>query len=418
MNEAASRRRLFTARQIAAAARKRLPRAVYDFIEGGADCELAVARNRTRFDEIALVPRMLRDCSGATTEVSLFGRRYVAPFGIAPMGFADLVRAGTDNSLARAAKERNIPYILSTAATTSIEAIQDVAGENLWFQLYPGSDEQVASSLMTRALRAGVETLVVTVDIPVPSKRVRDLVNGLAIPLRLSPRMILDVGRHPLWLLRAALGERPSMANFAESRSEMNGLAHAALVAKQISSAAVNWQRIERIREAWPHHLVIKGLLHPDDARRAASLGANGIVVSNHGGRQLDAAPAPIEVLPDIRAACGDRLKIILDSGVRTGDDIARSLALGADFVLMGRPFLFGVAAFGLDDGAMAIIDLVRDEFLTSLIHLGCSNPQELNQEFVWSRSAAAQGSGTAVSLSGRELSDPEIRNRKEGSFR
>ncbi len=369
-----------------AVARKRLPRAIFDFVEGGADSEVALARNRARFDEIALVPRTLRDCSGASSEVTLFGRRFAAPFGVAPMGFADLVRPGTDRALARAAKERNIPYVLSTAATTSIEAIRDLARENLWFQLYPGADEAVAASLLERALRAGVETLVVTVDVPVPAKRVRDLVNGLAIPLRPSLRTVLDVGRHPSWLVRAALGERPSMANFAETRGEMSGLAHAAFVAKQLSCAAVNWQRLERIREIWPHRLILKVLLDPDDARLAARLGADGIVVSNHGGRQLDAAPAPIEVLPDIRAASGDRLTIILDSGVRTGDDIARSLALGADFVLIGRPFLFGVAALGLSQGPTATMDLFRDELLTTLIHLGCSAPGELNRRFAYLR--------------------------------
>jgi (S)-mandelate dehydrogenase len=394
-------------------ARKRLPRAVFDFIEGGAGSEIAVTRNRVRFDEIALVPRALRDCSGASTEVTLFGRRYAAPFGIAPMGFADLVRPGTDRALARAAQERNIPYVLSTAATTSIEAIRDIARENLWFQLYPGTDEAMATALIQRALRAGVETLVVTVDIPVPAKRVRDLVNGLAIPLRPSLRTILDVARHPAWLYRAARGERPAMANFAESKGGLSGLAHAEFVSRQLSCAALDWQRLERIREAWPHHLVIKGILNPEDARIAAKLGADGIVVSNHGGRQLDSAPAPIEVLPEIRAAAGEDLTIILDSGVRTGDDIARSLALGADFVLMGRPFLFGVAALGLSHGPAATIEIFRDELLNTLIHLGCASPGVLDRRFLWPRQpgrAAAQAAEPGESLA-RSAPKPAIRH-------
>lgn len=378
--------RVFTTSHMAAHARKRLPRAIFDFIEGGAGSEAAVARNRDRFAQIALMPQALRDCSAAHSEVTIFGRRYAAPFGVAPMGFADLVRPGTDRALASAAKARNIPYCLSTAATTSIETIASIAPDNLWFQLYPGSDETIAAGLMQRALAAGVTTLVVTIDIPVPGKRPRDLVNGLSIPLKPSLRTILDVGRHPAWLLRAALGERPGMANFVANKGSMSGLAHAEFVSRQLSCPGLDWRRIERIRKAWPHHLVIKGMLNPQDALAAERIGADGIVVSNHGGRQLDSAPSSIEVLPAIREACGDRLTLILDSGVRTGDDIARSLASGADFVLLGRPFLFAVAALGLSRGPTGIIDILRAEFLNTLIHLGCAEPTELGGDHLWPR--------------------------------
>lgn len=377
-------RGIFTTRQMEDIARRRLPRAVFDFVEGGAGAELAIARNRSRLEEIALMPQALRDCSAASAEVTLFGRRYAAPFGIAPMGFADLVRPGTDRALAHAAKQRNIPYTLSTAATTSIESISPLAQDNLWFQLYPGSDEAMAASLMERALKAGVTTLLVTVDIPVPAKRVRDRVNGLAIPLRPSLRTVLDVARHPAWLLRAALGERLGMANFTASKGGMSGLAHAEFVSRQLSCPGLDWRRIEPIRRIWPHHMVIKGILNPQDTVRAAELGADGIVVSNHGGRQLDPAPSSIEVLPAIRAACGDALTLILDSGIRDGDDIARALASGADFVLLGRPFLYAVAAMGTEDGPSAIIDMLREELVNTLIHLGCATPAELNGSFLW----------------------------------
>jgi L-lactate dehydrogenase (cytochrome)/(S)-mandelate dehydrogenase len=300
------------------------------------------------------------------------------------MGFADLVCPGTDLALAHAAREANIPYALSTAATTSIEPIAAIAQDNLWFQLYPGTDEGIAAGLMERALAAGVTTLLVTVDIPVPAKRVRDLTNGLAIPLRLSLRTVFDVARHPGWLLRAARGERLGMANFVDARGSMSGLAHAEFVSRQLSCPGLDWRRIEGIRKAWPHHLVIKGILNPQDALAAERIGADGVVVSNHGGRQLDSAPSSIEVLPAIREACGDRLKLILDSGVRTGDDIARGLASGADFVLLGRPFLFAVAALGLSRGPTRIIDMLRAEFLNTLIHLGCTDPAELGRDHLW----------------------------------
>jgi L-lactate dehydrogenase (cytochrome)/(S)-mandelate dehydrogenase len=369
---------------MAARARKRLPRAIFDFIEGGAGSEIAVARNRARFEQIALMPQALRDCSAAHSEVTIFGRRYAAPFGIAPMGFADLVCPGTDRALAQAARAANVPYTLSTAATTSIETIAPIAQDNLWFQLYPGSDEAIAAGLMQRALAAGVTTLLVTIDIPVPARRVRDLTNGLAIPLRPSLRTVLDVARHPAWLLRAARGDRPGMANFVDGKGSLSGLAHAEFVSRQLSFPGLDWRRIEAIRKAWPYHLVIKGILNPQDAVMAERIGADGLVVSNHGGRQLDAAPSSIEVLPAIREACGDRLKLILDSGVRTGDDIARSLASGADFVLLGRPFLFAVAALGLAHGPAAIIDMLRAEFLNTLIHLGCADPAELGSDHLW----------------------------------
>lgn len=375
---------LFSTAQMAERARRRLPRAIFDFIEGGAGAEIAVARNREQFDRIALMPQALRDCSAAHSETTIFGRRYAAPFGIAPMGFADLICPGTDRALARAARAANIPYTLSTAATTSIETIATIAQDNLWFQLYPGADEAIAAGLMERALAVGVTTLLVTIDIPVPAKRVRDLTNGLAIPLRPSLRTVVDVVRHPAWLLRAARGERLGMANFVDSRGSMSGLAHAEFVSRQLSCPGLDWARIERIRRAWPHHLVIKGILNPQDARAAERIGADGVVVSNHGGRQLDSAPSSIEVLPEIREACGDRLKLILDSGVRTGDDIARSLASGADFVLLGRPFLFAVAALGLSLGPARIVDMLRADFLNTLIHLGCADPTELGSGHLW----------------------------------
>ncbi|KFC64984.1 Alpha-hydroxyacid dehydrogenase, FMN-dependent L-lactate dehydrogenase [Bosea sp. LC85] len=383
--------RIFSTNQIAERARKRLPRAIFDFIEGGAGSETAVGRNRDRLAQIALMPQALRDCSAAHAEVTIFDRRYSAPFGIAPMGFADLVRPGTDRALAGAAKAQNIPYVLSTAATTSIETIATIAQDNLWFQLYPGSDEAMAATLMERALKAGVTTLVATVDIPVPGKRPRDLTNGLAIPLRPSLRTILDVALHPVWGLRALRGERLGMANFVENKGSLSGLAHAEFVSRQLSCPGLDWKRIERIRQAWPHHLVIKGILNPQDALMAERIGADGIVVSNHGGRQLDSAPASIEVLPAIREACSDRLTLILDSGVRTGDDIARSLASGADFVLLGRPFLFAVAALGLSRGPDAIIDILRAEFLNTLIHLGCADPAELGSDHLWPRQGSNQ---------------------------
>jgi len=368
---------LHTVEAMRVAARCKLPRMVFDFVDGGAGGESALRRNIRAFESVRLWPRVLTGAVHRTQTVELLGQHYAAPFGIAPIGMANVVRPGTDAALARAAARAGLCYVLSTAATTSIEDIAAVF-RGAWFQLYVGSEAAITDGLVERADAAGLPVLVVTADVPAPGKRLRDLENGFIVPLRPGVRMAASVARHPAWLARMVLRGAPRFANL-ERYTDMK--ASAASLAERMaaqSSARLDWALLERIRARWPRKLVLKGVLHPEDARRAAECGVDAVVVSNHGGRQLDAAPATLEALDRIRRVVGPGLPLILDGGVRSGEDIARALALGADFVLLGRPFLYSVAALGLEGGPARLIGQLRDEFDRALAQLGCASPAQL----------------------------------------
>lgn len=355
------------------AARRHLPRFAFDFIDGGAGAESALARNRSALDAIRLVPRVLSGCTVRDTSVQLLGARYRQPFGVAPLGMADLVGAGTDIGLARAATAAGIPYVLSTAGTTTIEDIARVA-PGYWFQLYVGRDQPIVDDLVLRASAAGVGTLVVTVDVPAPGRRLRDLVNGFRLPLQPGVAMLLDLLRHPRWTLSLLGHGAPRFANLARyERAGSSARSLAELMAAQ-SSARLDWRLLDEIRRRWHGHLLVKGVLHPDDAVRLVGAGVDGLIVSNHGGRQLDAAPAAVEMLPAIRAAVGPEVPLLADGGIRCGEDIARVIAAGADLVLLGRPFLFAAAARGAERGASELIALLADEIDRSLAQLGCES--------------------------------------------
>lgn len=366
------------------AARRRLPRFVFDFVDGGSHGENALKRNRQALDAVRLAPHILTGNERRNTASTFFGRDIAAPFGIAPIGMANLVRPGTDMALARAAATAKIPYALSTAGTTAMEDIAQAAPES-WFQLYVGRDADIVDDLIRRANDAGFPALIVTADVPTPGKRVRDLINGFTLPLKPSPRLGLDLIRHPGWGLRIAAGGAPRFANLENySRPGASTQSLAQLMAAQ-SSARLDWDLLAQIRDRWPRKLILKGVMRGDDAQHAARIGVDAIAISNHGGRQLDAAPAPIEVLPAIRAALGETMPLILDGGIRTGEDIARALVLGADLVLLGRSFLYSVAALGLKSGPATLIAQLSDEFDRALGQLGAAAPAELDQRLLYS---------------------------------
>jgi L-lactate dehydrogenase (cytochrome)/(S)-mandelate dehydrogenase len=339
--------RLASTDDLRAAARKRMPRFAFDYFDGAAEGEAAMARNRAAFDACTLTPRVLRDVCARDTSVDLFGTRYAAPLGIAPTGLANLARAGADAMLARAASALDLPFVLSTAATTTIERVAAVAPHHTWFQLYMPRDRGVGYDFIQRAQDSGVRVLMVTVDIPVPGRRNRDVRNGFALPLRWDLPMVLDLLRHPAWSLDMLRHGAPRLANwekYAAAAASAGSLA--AMQANQID-AAFGLRDLEAVRNRWPHTLVVKGVMHPEDARAVRSLGVNGIVVSNHGGRQLDAAPATLDALPAIRDVVGSSIGVMLDGGIRHGSDIAKALARGADFCFVARPTLYGVAVAG-----------------------------------------------------------------------
>jgi (S)-mandelate dehydrogenase len=383
--------RHFTIEHLRQAARSKLPKMVFEFVDGGSSSESALRRNGTALDALRLVPRMLRDVRDASIRTSVFGHEYPLPIAIAPMGLCNLIAPHTDIALAKAAAKAGIPYCLSTAATTPIETIAPQAGRSLWFQLYVTSEERVTFDLVRRAEQAGAEVLLVTVDVQTSSKRVRDLVNGLSLPMRPNARTIMNLAMHPTWLIENIRHGAPrfEMLSAYFPEDEKGVMSHAATTAKLLATGRLDWTTIERLRELWRGKLVLKGVLDPEDAIHAASIGVDGLVVSNHGGRQSDAAPATIEMLPEVRRAAGDRLTLMIDSGFRTGEDIVKAVALGADMALLGRPFLFGVGALGIEQGPAKTIAILQEEIRTSLMLLGCKTLAELRNLRLWRNSAS-----------------------------
>jgi (S)-mandelate dehydrogenase len=371
-------------------ARRKLPRIAFDFIDGGADDEHCLRRNREAFQRYRLLPRYLVDVSRRDQSAVLLGRRYASPFGISPTGLAGLFRPDADRMLASAAAAANIPFLLSSASNGRLEDVVKAAPEHVWFQMYCTSDEAINADLVRRARAAGVRVLVVSVDVPVNSNRERNRRNGFSRPFRMTPGVVLEALAHPAWVLRyLRTGGIPMMRNWQPYAQEGATASQVADMYGTLTPAPmVQWQHLQRIREAWPGPMVVKGLMHPDDARQAARLGVDALVVSNHGGRQLDAAPSPLEVLPAIRAAVGDDMELILDSGVRRGSDIVIARCLGAKFSLFGRPTLFGAAAAG-EAGIARTIQIVRNEVDMVLAQIGCRAFEELHPGYLWPQAPA-----------------------------
>jgi L-lactate dehydrogenase (cytochrome)/(S)-mandelate dehydrogenase len=371
-------------------ARKQLPRIAFDFIDGGADDELCLQRNREAFQRHCLLPRYLRDVTKRDQSVSLLGRRYRSPIGISPTGLAGLFRPDADRMLAAAAREADVPFLLSSAANGSIEEVVQVAPEHVWFQMYCTSDESINADLVRRALTTDTRALVVSVDVPVNSNRERNKRNGFSRPFRMTAGVALEALGHPLWVLRYLRhGGIPLMKNwapYAPAGASANDVAD--LYGTLTPAPMVTWEHIRRIRDAWPRKLAIKGLMHAEDARQAVAIGADALVVSNHGGRQLDAAPAPLDVLPAIRAAVGEEIELILDSGVRRGSDIVIARCLGANSAIFGRPTLYGVAAAG-QAGAARALAIVRNEIDMVMAQIGCAAFDELEHSYLWQSPAA-----------------------------
>ncbi|WP_376087988.1 alpha-hydroxy acid oxidase [Roseomonas sp. CCTCC AB2023176] len=358
-------------------ARAVLPRLVFDYVDGGAKDEVALAGNVTAFDGLRLVPRVGRDVGVRDTSVTLFGRRWGMPFGVSPTGLANLVRPGADLAIARAAATADVPYILATVASTAIEDAARAVPDHLWFQLYMPADRGVGHDLVRRARDAGAGVLVVTLDVPAPGKRERDLANGFALPFRLGPRTLLDFVLHPAWAMRMARGPTPTFASLAPyAPAGAGSTTLAAFMSRQIT-ADLTWEEVARLRDLWPRPIVAKGVLAPEDVEEAARLGLDGVIVSNHGGRQIGLAAAPVAMLPACVEAARGRLSVMLDSGVRRGEHIAAAKAMGAAMVFAGRPTIYG-AAVGGEAGAALALRILRDELDRAMAMLGARDAGEL----------------------------------------
>ena len=364
-------------------ARRRLPRILFDYIDGGAGDDAGVRRNRAAFDAYRLRPRYLVDVSGRSLETPLWQWRHTAPFGIAPVGLVGLFRADGELLLAAAARAAGVPYVLSGASIATIEDVARIADGHAWYQLYPAREERISLDLMRRAAQAGMGVLVLTVDLPIPARRERDVRNGFDFAIRMSPSLLLDGLAHPGWALEyLARGGLPAFGNWAPYARHGASAREVAEFFVSQSFATQTWRDVEVYRREWPGKLVLKGIQHGEDARRAADLGVDGLIVSNHGGRQLDCLPVAIDVLPSIRAAVGDRLVVMVDGGVQRGSDVAIALCLGADFVFAGRAPTYGVAAHGLA-GATRALEILREELDLAMGQLGVTAVSGLRQELV-----------------------------------
>jgi L-lactate dehydrogenase (cytochrome) len=399
------------------AALSRLPRAVFDYIDGGADDEVTVAANRAALAGWRFQPRALRDVAGVDLALTLLGRRLPAPLGLAPTGYTRMVHPAGELAVASASAKRGLPYGLSTVGTTAIEDLAATGHQELWFQLYPLRDRDLTRSLVERAATAGYKVLELSVDTAVAGRRARDVRNGLTIPPRLSPMTVVDIGMHlGYWtsMLRSpaisfanlcplsatgdrvpgdpATGDRatgdpatrdrapgdPATGDRAPGERATGERATVAEISS-LFDPSFTWDDLAEISTTWKGPLLLKGPLGPDDARRAVAAGIDGVHVSNHGGRQLDRTVPTIELVRPLRQAVGDGVAIVFDSGVRHGADIAVALARGADLCMVGRPYLYGLAAAG-ERGVLRVMDLLVDELRRALQLLGVTTVAELRE--------------------------------------
>jgi isopentenyl diphosphate isomerase/L-lactate dehydrogenase-like FMN-dependent dehydrogenase len=362
-------------------AKRRLPKILFELIESGVESEAALARNREAFADYTFHARYLGDIAERKQSVELFGRRYASPFGIGPTGFAGLMRHGLDEMLAEAAAASDIPFILSGASIASIETISQIAPQNTWAHLYPARQAAITERILDRYAAAGVEVLVVTVDNPIFPKRERDNRNGFILPLRMPLPIIMEALRHPAWLREYfGHGGMPMMGSWRDYAPAGSNAEAVATFFRTQSPSTQTWATVATMRKRWKGRFVLKGVQHPDDARRAIDEGIDGIIVSNHGGKVFDPLPSPLVTLPAVRDAVAGRLPVMFDSGIRRGAEVLVAKALGAHFCFVARATLYGVVAGGRA-GADKAIDILRSEIDMSLAMIGVNDVAQLGPQ-------------------------------------
>jgi isopentenyl diphosphate isomerase/L-lactate dehydrogenase-like FMN-dependent dehydrogenase len=367
------------------AARRRLPKGLFEFMDRGNDDEVAMRENRIAMESIKLNPRVLNDVSVRHQDITLFGKKQNMPVIVAPTGSTGLAWYEGEIALARAAKAHGVPFTLALGSMTKLERVAEEAGGNLWFQFYMWPERAQSHRVIARAKNAGFEALVFTVDTPVAPGREYNLRNGMTIPFKFTSRNTFDVLTHPRWLFgvwaRYMLTTgTPRYQNFPEeTQTKITALP---MGRSSNFCSNITWDDVRELRKLWPHKLIVKGIQHPQDAIFAADCGADAVVISNHGGRVLDAAPVPILTLPRVVDAVGKRMTVIVDSGFRRGSDVIKALALGANAVMLGRAPLHGTAAAG-EAGAARALQIYRDEIDRVLALVGCTRIDQLNRDHV-----------------------------------
>jgi L-lactate dehydrogenase (cytochrome) len=362
-------------------ARRRLPRALFDFIDGGAQDEVTLRRNREDFERLVLLPKVLTDVSNRSQAVTLLGQHYRSPLILAPTGLPGILWPHGAMEAARAADEAGVGFCLSTMSTSTIEEIAQASSRPIWFQLYVLRDRELTKSMMLRAKAAGCAALVITVDLQMQGQRDRDVRNGLTIPPRFTLSNMLDFATHPRWLWSFLTGPKVMPANFLGTGKGSDMFTIASFVNSQFDQS-VTWKDIDWVRSLWDGPLVLKGIACGEDARIAVEHGVDAIIVGNHGGRQLDGAPSSISALPEVVDAVAGRAQVILDGGVRRGTDVLKALAIGATACMIGRPFLYGLAALG-GAGVRTALEMLRNEIDVNLALLGRAGVKELDRSAV-----------------------------------
>jgi len=363
-------------------AKFKMPKFAFDYLDGGCNDDINLNKNRTDIQKIELMPNYLSDYDKSLMKTELFGHTYDAPFGIAPIGLQGLMWPNSPEILAKAAMEHNIPFILSTVTTSSIETIAEITEGKSWFQLYHPADEKIKNDLLDRAENAGISVLVILADVPTFGFRPRDIKNGLSMPPKINLNNIIEVIKNPEWTLKTLLYGKPAFKTMMPYIPKGLNLQKLGEFMDITFSGRLNEERIASIRSHWKGTLIIKGIVSEQDAEKAIRLGADGLIISNHGGRQLDAGQSSIVPMTNLAKKYKNKIKIMVDSGLQSGPDIARAMASGAEFTFMGRSFMYGVGALG-NEGGNHTISLIKKELLQVMEQLGCEKTSDFKNHLI-----------------------------------
>ena len=368
--------KIFSIKDARELSRKRLPKLVFDFIDGASGDEKLAEINSIALDQIRLEPKVLRNVEKRSLKKKVLGYEFNFPFGFAPMGMTNLSWPGADSMLAAESARNNIPTCVSMASTTTLEKMYELSEGHSWMQLYIFQDENFVMELLERAKNTGYEVAILTVDVPVLSRRTRDDKNGFSYPFKIGPKQFFDFATHPIWSLSTLMSGIPKPMNYVTSKSGDG------IFKRKESRGSTDWNTLKRVRDKWKGKLIVKGVMSPDDAIKIKEAGADAIQVSNHGGRQLDSATAAINMLPLIRKAVGDDFHLIFDSGIRSGSDIVRALAFGANYTMIGRPVMYAMGADG-KKGLRRIVEIIKEEVSTTLGLVGLNDINDVTSEIV-----------------------------------